>query len=191
MIRWFYNKSRSKLARIRGYLIRLLILVCGGKCGPGLSAGKGIIFKYAPHKGIDFGANIRIGEYVTIDAPEGSLLILGNHVKFTMGCVIASSQKVFIGDDTLVGEYSSIRDADHRIEISQLIREQSHFAEDVYIGTDVWIGRGVTVLKGSYIDNGAVIGANSLVKGKIVSNSIAVGTPARSISERKNQLQFL
>lgn len=185
LFRFIYNKSRNKLAQIRGFIWRWTIIACGGKCGTSLSVGKGVIFKYAPHNGIDFGTNVRLGEYVTIDVFEGARLRLGDNVKFTMGCVIASAKNVFVGNDTMVGEYSSIRDANHKIELSNLIREQELVTEDVYIGSDVWIGRGSLVLKGAHINNGAVIGANSLVKGTIQSNEIGVGTPVRIISKRK------
>lgn len=46
------------------------------------------------------------------------------------------------------------------------------------IGSDVWFGHGVRVLPGSEIGHGAVIGAGSVVSGKIPPYSIASGNPA-------------
>lgn len=55
----------------------------------------------------------------------------------------------------------------------------------IFIGEDVWIAAGCKILKGSYIEDGVVIGAMSLVKGRIKANTINVGIPAKRINERK------
>lgn len=52
------------------------------------------------------------------------------------------------------------------------------------IGNDVWIGANVTILRGAVIEDGAVIGAGSIVRGNIPAYSIAVGSPARVIKNR-------
>lgn len=43
----------------------------------------------------------------------------------------------------------------------------------------------MTILKGAYIEDGAIIGAKSLVKGKIEKNVIAVGVPAKELKRRE------
>ena len=74
---------------------------------------------------------------------------------------------------------------DHGITSGKLIHKQQNTVAPVNIGNDVWLGANVTVLKGSDIGDGAVIGAKALVKGKIGTNRIAVGIPAKEIGERK------
>ena len=59
-----------------------------------------------------------------------------------------------------------------------LIREQEHITEKVKIGNDVWIGANCTILKGVAINDGAVIGAGSVVVNDIPEYAIAVGNPA-------------
>lgn len=49
----------------------------------------------------------------------------------------------------------------------------------IRIGEDVWIAAGCKILKGSVINDGAIIGAGSVVKGMIPKNGIAVGVPAK------------
>ena len=86
----------------------------------------------------------------------------------------------------LIGEFCSIRDSDHGIGASQLIRQQPMETRPLFIGNDVWIGRGVAVLKGTeFIGDGAVIGANAVVKSAVPENTIAVGIPAKKIGIRK------
>ncbi len=54
---------------------------------------------------------------------------------------------------------------------------------DIVIGEHVWIGRMVTVLKGAQIGDGSIVGAMSLVTGKIPGGVIAAGVPAKPIRE--------
>lgn len=65
------------------------------------------------------------------------------------------------------------------------MRTQKTVVLPVKIGNDVWVGTGVTILKGSQINDGAVIGANALVRSTIESNAIAVGIPARILKHRE------
>jgi acetyltransferase-like isoleucine patch superfamily enzyme len=55
---------------------------------------------------------------------------------------------------------------------------------DITIGSDVWIGINTLVLSGSTIGDGAIIGAGSVVRGKIPPYAIAVGSPCRTVMYR-------
>jgi len=55
---------------------------------------------------------------------------------------------------------------------------------DVTIGNDVWIGTNSLVLSGTDIGDGAVIGAGSVVRGRIPPYAIAVGSPCRTVMYR-------
>ncbi len=134
--------------------------------------------------------NIKLGENVTI-YPDvmfygDGLIEIGNNVAIGNGTIIYSSAKggVCIGDNTLIAAQAYIIDCDHGTEKNMLIRQQKNSVEKVVIGQDVWLGANVTVLKGSVIQDGAVIGAKSLVKGNIAPNVIAVGIPAKEIKKR-------
>lgn len=54
----------------------------------------------------------------------------------------------------------------------------------VTIGSDVWIGKGATILSGTQIGHGAVIGAQSLVRGVVPPYEVWAGNPARHIRFR-------
>ncbi len=55
---------------------------------------------------------------------------------------------------------------------------------DTVVGNDVWIGQNVTILPGVHINDGAIIGANSVVAKDIPAYHIAVGNPCRVIKKR-------
>jgi acetyltransferase-like isoleucine patch superfamily enzyme len=110
--------------------------------------------------------------------------VLGNDVRITHYTVIGVEESVSIEDLTQVGEHCSIRDHDHDAS-ARSMHEGSVVCSPVIIGEDSWIGRGVAVLKGSCIGEGAVIGANAVVRGHIPQDAVAVGIPARVVRVRR------
>lgn len=58
------------------------------------------------------------------------------------------------------------------------------------IEDNVWIGANCIVMKGVTIGEGSVIGANSLVTKDIPPYSIAVGSPAKVIKNRKDEFNI-
>lgn len=175
---------RWKTMRLRGLYVCYLIRLMGGVCHGPIYVDRGFLYKYPPHSGWQFGRNIFFGRNIAIDVPLGGALHIGDNVKFNMDIVVAASSGISIGAHTQIAEFVSIRDSDHGIALGELIVEQPLTYEAVSIGCDVWLARGVAVLKGSIIKDGAVIGANAVVRGLIPRNAIAVGIPARVIKER-------
>lgn len=135
--------------------------------------------------------NIKLGHNVTI-YPEVSflgdgLIEIGDNVDIGNGTLLYSSKGggIRIGNNSVIAAHCYIIDSDHGIKAGELIRNQDDTVESIDIGEDVWLAAGVKVLRGSKICNGAVIGAQSLVKGKIPENAIAVGIPARVKKNRE------
>ena len=54
----------------------------------------------------------------------------------------------------------------------------------ILIGNNVWIGRGCLICEGAIIEDGVVVGANSVVKGRLVKDTIYAGAPAKAIKSR-------
>jgi acetyltransferase-like isoleucine patch superfamily enzyme len=80
-----------------------------------------------------------------------------------------------------------ICDFDHVIsDIHVPIKDQGIVKSPVRIGPDTWLGTKVSVLKGTRIGRGSVLGAHAVVRGDIPDYSIAVGTPARVVRNRKD-----
>jgi len=165
--------------------MRMIILVLGGKCGAGLLVDRGFNFIYPPHVGIQIGRNVSFGPFTTLDCPEGGKVIIRDRVSFTRGVILAAAKYMEVGEDVLIGEYTSLRDSDHGIDNNdEIISKQKFNSAPVIVERNVWIGRGVAVLKGVRIGSGAVIGANAVVKTNIPPNAIAVGVPTRIIRTR-------
>lgn len=170
---------------LRGALYRVLILACGGACGPRLRVERGLRVRHGFHRGIRIGHSAYLGQGTVIDCPAGGRLVIGDNVTLTHGVFISAMSHVSIGDDTLIGEYTSIRDADHAIVPDNgPIRSQPMIAQGCAIGADVWIGRGAAILAGAQLGQGCVVGANAVVKGEIPAGQIAVGIPAKPVRAR-------
>jgi acetyltransferase-like isoleucine patch superfamily enzyme len=144
-----------------------------------------VVFKYPLHAGISLGDRVRIGEYCVLDIPIGARLVVGNDVTLTMGVVLAARDSIDLGANSLVGEYSSLRDSDHGTQPDQLIRKQAMISLPVSVGSDVWLGRGVCVLKGVSIGDCAVVGANAVVVESLPPHTVSVGAPAKVLRVRK------
>lgn len=110
---------------------------------------------------------------------------IGDRVLLNHGFVIAAEQSISIGDDCLVGENVSIRDANHAFDDLEIpIAEQGSVTDPIKIGDNVWIGRGTAILLGVEIGSGAIIGANSVVTKSVAANTIVAGCPAKVIRRR-------
>jgi acetyltransferase-like isoleucine patch superfamily enzyme len=126
-----------------------------------------------------------LGKDVMLDVEPDAFLTLGNHVQLAKNIIVAATESICVGDNVLVGEFTSIRDADHGIQVGELVKDQSLIAKPVIIGNDVWVGRGAAVLKGVHIGDGAVIGANAVVTKDVPAYAIVGGNPAKVIKMRK------
>jgi acetyltransferase-like isoleucine patch superfamily enzyme len=174
-------------ARLRGLGFRLLVLAAGGTCGAGVRLEGGLRLRAGFHSGIHFGKNAYIGRNCTFDIRLSAFLIVGDNITLTQGIFISACEAVYIGDDVLVGEYCSFRDANHSIENLALpINRQPMVARPIRISDNVWIGRGCAVLTGVSIGSGTVIGSNSVVTKDIAADTIAAGVPAKPVRTRKD-----
>ena len=170
----------------RGIFYRTAILASGGRCGSGLRVEPGLRLRHGLHSGISIGKNVYLGVGTVIDCPAPGVVSIGDNVTLTHGVFISAVKSVTIGENALIGEYVSIRDADHKMDLSAVpIRDQPMVAQGCKIGSDVWIGRGVAILAGAQLRRGCVIGANAVVKDDIPEHAIAVGAPARVVSQRR------
>jgi acetyltransferase-like isoleucine patch superfamily enzyme len=57
------------------------------------------------------------------------------------------------------------------------------FIKEIKIGKNVFIGMSAVILPGTTIDDNVVIGAGSVVRGDIPSDSIVIGNPAKIIGK--------
>lgn len=131
------------------------------------------------------GKNVRI--YPDVMFFGDGIIEIGNNVDIGNNTIIYASKNagVSIGANCMISAHSYIIDADHGIEKGIPMREQPNTVAPVKIGNDVWIAAGVKILKGSIVEDGAIIGAQAVVKGNIPHNAIAAGVPAKVIRYRE------
>ena len=130
-------------------------------------------------------ANIRIGRHariypgVLLETQGTGSIVIGNHVVLSRGVHIVAFNAVTLGDHCMVGEYASLRDADHK-KSPLSMRDSGHDSAPIQLARNVWVGRGACLLKGVNIGSNSIIGANAVVTRDVASSSCAVGVPARA-----------
>ncbi|HRD67990.1 MAG TPA: acyltransferase [Candidatus Competibacter sp.] len=130
---------------------------------------------------IELGRNLFLYPGLYLETQEPGRIVIGDDVVMSRGVHVVAFQEIQIGPGTMIGEYASLRDANHRFSADQPIRRSGHDAAPIRIGRNVWIGRGVTVLPGVTIGDGAVIGANAVVTRDVGPGAVMVGVPARPL----------
>jgi acetyltransferase-like isoleucine patch superfamily enzyme len=132
---------------------------------------------------ITLGKDLRLYREVHLETWGNGSITIGDHVLLSRGVHVVSLESITIGEGTMIGEYTSIRDADHRRIAGKPLRDGGHSARAIEIGAEVWIGRGVTVLSGVHIGDGATVGANAVVTRDVPPGVTVVGVPARPIEK--------
>lgn len=130
---------------------------------------------------VDFGENVLLYPGVRLETQGTARINVGDDVVMSSGVHIVAMAGVVIGDGTIIGEYTSIRDANHHRDPGLTIRNSSHTSKSIHIGREVWLGRGVSVLGGVTIGDGATIGANAVVTKDVPEGATVVGIPAAPI----------
>jgi len=134
---------------------------------------------------ISLGKRCRLGMDVELRTIDKGKISMGEDTRLNRGCSLTSYSKITVGDFTIIGEFVSIRDANHGMKRGEPMRYQEHDTRPIHIGRDVWIGRGSCILPGVTIGDGSVIGANSVLTRDIPPYSIAAGIPAKVIRKRE------
>jgi acetyltransferase-like isoleucine patch superfamily enzyme len=132
-------------------------------------------------KRIRMGRNLYLYHDLHLETALNGEIDLGDDVVLSRGVHIVAFDRIRIGAGSMVGEYTSIRDANHRFGPGLSVRDSGHDAAPITIGRNVWIGRGVSVLAGVAIGDGAVIGANAVVTRNVAAGTVVAGVPAREL----------
>jgi acetyltransferase-like isoleucine patch superfamily enzyme len=132
-------------------------------------------------RNVRFGENILLYPGLHLETQGDAWIEIGDDVVISRGTHIVAMAGVVLGKGSMVGEYTSIRDANHNRDPGRGIRESSHSAKPIFIGREVWIGRGVTILGGVTIGDRATVGANAVVTKDVPAQATVVGVPAAPV----------
>jgi virginiamycin A acetyltransferase len=135
------------------------------------------------------GAGSVVDDFVKVKHVGGSGHIkLGSRVYINSGTVLYSGNGITIEDNVAIGPNCSLTPVNHEFRDRNKLIMNSGFQPSkggIHIESDVWIGAGSILLDGTYIEQGAVVGAGSLVKGRLEAYGIYVGAPCQIIGRRK------
>jgi acetyltransferase-like isoleucine patch superfamily enzyme len=121
----------------------------------------GLSKRYAIFTGVSFGKNCKFSNKIDFGS-EPYLVTIGNDF-------YCSANITFITHDGAVNVIRNLYSAYNNIDSFNTI----------VLGDNVFLGFGVTILPGSLIGDNVIVGANSLVKGTLLSDSVYAGSPAR------------
>ncbi len=128
---------------------------------------------------VSLGESLYLYRDLYFETREAGSIDIGDGAVLSRGVHIVAHAALRIGPGAMIGEYTSIRDANHRYGHGLAVRESGHAARPITIGANVWIGRGSAILPGAQIGDNAVIGANAVVTGHVPAGAVVAGVPAR------------
>jgi acetyltransferase-like isoleucine patch superfamily enzyme len=188
---------------IRSVAYRLILKMHGAA-----AIEKGVRIRFASHITLQHGAYLDQGVYLHacpngIHIGRNSLVMHGSvlHVYNFRGIPHSG---IWVGDDSLIGEYNVIRGQGgvhigSRVYTSPMVQflavdhlfddpgrpfvDQGITARGITVHDDVWIGSGAIVTDGVTIGQGAVVAAGAVVTRDVPERTVVAGSPARPIRE--------
>lgn len=140
-----------------------------------------------PQRGgrVEIGNWVHVCRLVEFSVPAGGELNIGDGAFIGRGVVISAHKRVAIAEDTMLGEFVSIHDNDHRVDRAGVaIGQQGYLAEPLEIRANCWIGAKAVLVRGSGMGERCVLGAGAVLTKRLPAGTMAVGVPA-SIREKK------
>ena len=142
------------------------------------------IYIYGNNNYLEIGENCNFKRYNRIFiGGDNNNVIIGKRNDFDQNVffTVAEGTTLKIGDDCIFANGVRVRTSDQHIIISDEDKTRINLPKDVVIGNHVWLGNSVVIMKGVHIEDGSVIGIESIVTKDIPCNCIAVGSPAKVI----------
>lgn len=139
---------------------------------------------------IAIGDNSRIDDFCVLSAGEGGIEI-GSYVHLGAMVTLIGRGRIAIGDlSTLSGRvsvYSSSDDYSGAHMTNPTVPEHLTCVEhrDVMIGRHVIVGSASVLIPGAILEDGVAVGALSLVKDRLVADTIYAGVPAKRMGPRQ------
>ena len=96
----------------------------------------------------------------------------------------ANPPGIEIGDNVVFANHIVVMSDFHNYESDMLPFDTKGVSRPIHIGNNVWIGAHAIILPGVYVDEGAIIGAGSVVTKSVPKCAIVAGNPARVVKYR-------
>ena len=178
-----------------------------GACGRGVVFGQNVVLRHpgkirigsdvviddnclldakgSSNQGIVIGNGVFVGRNTILSCKDGDIE-LADGVNIGFNCELFSASRVRVGRDTLVAAYCYVIGGDHDFsDPSAPVLAQARRSSGVSIGDGAWLGAGAKILDGVTIGDRAVIGAGAVVREPVPAGAIAVGVPAKVVSQRE------
>jgi acetyltransferase-like isoleucine patch superfamily enzyme len=194
-----------------GYLLRQkLYPYMMGRMGRGATIGRNVTIR-GPRK-IFIGRNVLIEDNCSIDARTAhSRIFIGDNVIVARGtiirsrngdirvgegtsigsnCIIATDTGLTIGRDVLIAAYCYLSGGgSHNYDdlTIPIIKQGVTQKGGIFVEDGAWIGAQTVVLDGARICEGAIVGTKSMVNKELPKNSISFGIPAKVVRMRVEQ----
>lgn len=111
------------------------------------------------------------------------------YINYDVDFDLTEPNKIFVGENTGISKGTILLTHDYSIECGLIAINKTfsdyevQFLKEIHIGKDCFIGARSIILPGTVIGDNCIIGAGSVVSGKVPSNSIYAGNPAKFIAE--------
>ena len=131
---------------------------------------------------IENGVKVNCG--TVLSALNNGKLVIGKDSFINNNCYIVAHKNIVVGKNVLIGPNVIIVDHDHDFSNGNI--EKKHYKKnEILIGNNVWIGGNTVILKGTTIGDNSIIGAGSVVSGKIPEKSLFIQKRVNNISPVK------
>ncbi|MDD3485002.1 DapH/DapD/GlmU-related protein [Azovibrio restrictus] len=141
------------------------------------------------------GTRIIVGARTVIDSfvkikPAGGLadIVIGPDCVINSGCVLYSGNGITIGSGVAIAANCTLAPVNHEFRSRDMpIRAQGFRPSKggIHIKDDVWIGANCVLLDGTILERGCVVGAGSIVRGRVEAYAIVAGSPPKTIGQRQ------
>jgi len=131
---------------------------------------------------LSIGNKVGIFPGLRLEILPNGFFSIGNNVSIGQNLHVVVKGDLSIGDSTIISGNVLITDLENRADqVNYRYSDREEIVKDVYIGNNCFIGYGAVILPGARLEDGCIVGANSVVKGHYHKNSIVAGVPSKLI----------